>query len=132
MNPMPISNPASMMQPSSKCGCGFLAIFRASIYKILVMGIRIPKSPIVQTGFSRKIRKNSNSDLVLSLIPYPIIGTPIKRELPIPPMAISRLFQRCGFNADSSICPFVLFSVSRAIYANTTHRNTPKINRCSG
>ena len=95
------------------------------------MGIRIPKSPIVQTGFSRKIRKNFSSDLVLLFIPYPIIGMPIKRELPITPMAISCLFQRCGFDADS-ICPFVLFSVSCAIYANTTHRNTPKINRCSG
>lgn len=131
MNPMPISNPASMMQPSSKCVCGFLVIFRASIHKIPVIRIRIPKNPIIQTGFSRKIRKNSSSDLVLLFIPYPIIGMPIKRELPITPMAISRLFQRCGFDADS-ICPSILFSVSCAIYANTTHRNTPKINRCSG
>ena len=34
-------------------------------------------------------------------------------------MAISRLFQHCGFDADS-ICPSILFSVSCAIYANTT------------
>lgn len=86
---MPISNPASMMQPSSKCICGFLVIFRASIYKIPVIRIRIPKNPIIQTGFSRKIRKNSSSDLVLLFIPYPIIGMPIKRELPITPMAIA-------------------------------------------
>ena len=131
MNPMPISNPASMMQPSSKCTCGFLVIFRASIYKIQVIRIMIPKNTIVQTGLYRKIRKKSSSYLVIIFIKYPIIGTPIKRELPIPPMAISRLFQRCGFDADS-ICPSILFSVSCAIYANTTHRNTPKINRCSG
>ena len=131
MNPIPISNPASMMQPSSKCACGFLVIFRASIYKIPIMGIRISKNPIVQTGFSRKIRKNASSDLVFLFIPYPIIGMPIKRELPITPMAISHSFQRCGFDA-VSICRSVRFSVFRAIYANTTHRNTPKINRCSG
>ena len=76
---------------------------------------------------------NADQEIMKLGIEYlsPIIGMPIKRELPITPMAISRSFQRCGFDADS-ICPSILFSVSCAIYANTTHRNTPKINRCSG